>query len=374
MVTRTTTAVPDGRAGLAYPAIPEAAGFQQPVYLCGLRQNTQDRSNLALQNMGAPGDGPITLRTTLFSGEADDITSRLVGEETLPPGGFHQYSGLLGRLGTPAQGYVKVEKIEGDAPFYAYGVINDNFNSDGSFVFPVTESSLVGTRGQTLPVIIETGSFQSELTVTNFSALEKTVDFSFVADAVATGNDTATFSLALKAGEQRILPDIVEDLRGKEVDGIGPAGRAFVGALFAAPQEGRPERHRDRSPHGLSGRKRRAVQPLLQRGGLRGGVGRKRLGLRAAAERREPQQPGPGQYGGDRRQLHHPGDHDLRRQRRVSAENGERDARSPPMDTGEWDSRGIQPRLRPGQEDRRQQSLCHLRSGQRRGQTRGAQR
>ena len=238
VVTRTTTAVPDGRAGLAYPAIPEAAGFQQPVYLCGLRQNTQDRSNLALQNMGAPGDGPITLRTTLFSGEADDITSRLVGEETLPPGGFHQYSGLLGRLGTPSQGYVKVEKIEGDAPFYAYGVINDNFNSDGSFVFPVTESSLVGTRGQTLPVIIETGSFQSELTVTNFSAAEKTVDFSFVADAVATGNDTATFSLALKAGEQRILPDIVEDLRGKEVDGIGPAGRAFVGALFAAPQEG----------------------------------------------------------------------------------------------------------------------------------------
>ena len=238
LVTRTTTAVPDGRAGLAYPAIPEAAGFQQPVYLCGLRQNTQDRSNLALQNMGAPGDGPITLRTTLFSGEADDITSRLVGEETLPPGGFHQYSGLLGRLGTPSQGYVKVEKIEGDAPFYAYGVINDNFNSDGSFVFPVTESSLVGTRGQTLPVIIETGSFQSELTVTNFSALEKTVELSFVADAVATGDDTATFSLALKAGEQTILPDIVEDLRGKEVDGIGPAGRTFVGALFATPQEG----------------------------------------------------------------------------------------------------------------------------------------
>ena len=44
------------------------------------------------------------------------------------------------------------------APFYAYGVINDNFNSDGSFVFPVREDSLVGKRGQTLPVIIETGT------------------------------------------------------------------------------------------------------------------------------------------------------------------------------------------------------------------------
>ena len=238
VVTRTTTDVPDGRAGLSYPAIAEEEGFQEAVYLCGLRQNTQDRSNVAFQHMGAPQDGPITLRTTLYSGEADDTSPRVVGEVELQPGGFRQYSGLLGRLGPPAQGYVKVEKVEGNAPFYAYGVINDNFNSDGSFVFPLTASSLVGTSGQTLPVIIETGNFQSELTVTNFSATEKTVKFSFVADAVDTGDDTATFSLTLKAGEQTILPDIVEELRRREVEGISPANRAFVGALFATPAEG----------------------------------------------------------------------------------------------------------------------------------------
>ena len=135
-------------------------------------------------------------------------------------------------------GYVKVERVEGEAPFYAYGVINDNFNSDGSFVFPLTESSLVGTSGQTLPVIIETGAFQSELTLTNFSASDKQVDFSFVADAVETGDDTAAFSLRLKAGQQTILPDIVEELRRKEVDGIGRANRVFVGALFATAAEG----------------------------------------------------------------------------------------------------------------------------------------
>ena len=50
--------------------------------------------------------------------------------------------------------------------------------------------------------------------------------------------DTATFSLKLKAGEQSILPDIVEELRRQEVAGIGPAGRAFVGALFATAAEG----------------------------------------------------------------------------------------------------------------------------------------
>ena len=188
--------------------------------------------------MGAPGEDSITLKTTGFSGEAGDTSPRDLGERTLKPEGCHQYSGLLGMLGSPAQGYVKVDKVAGNAPFYAYGVINDNFNSDGSFVFPLTESSLVGTSGQTLPVIIETGTFQSELTLTNFSTSEKQVNFSFVADAIQTAGDTTTFSLTLKAGQQTILPDIVEELRRKGGAGIGPANRAFVGALFATAAEG----------------------------------------------------------------------------------------------------------------------------------------
>ena len=238
VVTRTTTAVPDGRAGLSYPGIVEEEGFQEAVYLCGLRQNRQDRSNVAFQHMGAPGEGSITLKTTVFSGEAGDTSPHDLGEMTLQPGGFHQYSGLLGMLGSPAQGYVKVEKVDGEAPFYAYGVINDNFNSDGSFVFPLTESSLVGRSGQTLPVIIETRTFQSELTLTNFSASDKQVDFSFGTDPAEPGGDTATFSLSLKAGEQSILPNLMSWLRQQGVAGIGPAGRAFVRALFATAAEG----------------------------------------------------------------------------------------------------------------------------------------
>ena len=72
VVVRTTTVVPDGRAGLAYPGITEEEGFTEAVYLCGLRQNGQDRSNVAFQNMGAPEEGRITLRTTVYSGEAGD--------------------------------------------------------------------------------------------------------------------------------------------------------------------------------------------------------------------------------------------------------------------------------------------------------------
>ena len=238
VTTRTTTAVPEGLAGLAYPGIAEDEGFQEAVYLCGLRENRQDRSNVAVQNAGDSSEGTLVLRVTVFSGDSASAGMSLVLPDlSLPPGGFHQYDRILNMAGFD-NGYVKVERVSGTAPYYAYGVINDNFNSDGSFVFPLTESSLVGRSGQTLPVIIENTGFNSELTVTNFSASNKQVYFSFVANAIQTAGDTAAFSLELKAGEQRILPNLVNWLREEGVAGIGPAGRAFVGALFATPAEG----------------------------------------------------------------------------------------------------------------------------------------
>ena len=235
---RVATPVEEGRAGLAFFGLTPDGLLTGPAFITGLRQNSRDRSNLAVQNAGDASEGNLTLRATVFSGDpASAGRSMALPERTLPPRGFYQYSGVLSMAGFD-NGYVKVERVSGTAPYYAYGVINDNFNSDGSFVFPLTESSLVGSSGQTLPVIIETGNFQSELTITNFSASDKTVDFSFVAEAVDTADDTATFSLELKAGEQRVLPNIVEKLRRQEVDGIGRANRAFVGALFASVSEG----------------------------------------------------------------------------------------------------------------------------------------
>ena len=204
VLVRTTTAVPEGRAGLAYPGVPEDEGFQEAVYLCGLRQNSQDRSNVAFQNMGT--EGSITLRTTVYSGDAADSNGRMLKDVTLGPGGFHQFSGVLG---STANGYVKVEKVEGTAPFYAYGVINDQANSDGSFVFPVSASSLAGKMGQTLPVVVETSAFTSELTVTNFSEEQKVASFS----VVGVGDAPVTFPLLLSPGQQYIIPNVIETAR-----------------------------------------------------------------------------------------------------------------------------------------------------------------
>ena len=240
-VVRTTTVVPEGRAGLAYPGVAEEEGFTEVVYLCGLRQNAQDRSNVAFQNMGAEEEGAITLKTTVYSGEAGDATARVLEDVTLEPGGFHQYSGLLGVLesvGGNRQGYVKVERVEGRASFYAYGVINDQANSDGSFVFPVAASWLEGVAGQTLPVVVETSAFTSELTVTNFSEDPRNLDFQFVAEGIEGDDKTAGFNMRLEAGQQHLLADVVEELRRQEVAGLGTTRGFYAGPLFAVAENG----------------------------------------------------------------------------------------------------------------------------------------
>ena len=236
ILVRTTTRVPDGRAGLAYPEIAAEDGFHRPVYLCGLRQNRQDRSNLALQHMGTAEDGPITLDTRVFSGAPGDHKTRILDEVTLKPGGFHQFSGVLGSV---PNGYAFVRRSSGTAPFYAYGVINDQANSDGSFVFPVTAGTGQGTLRQTLPVLVETGGFTSELTVTNVSGETKTLRFDFVADRLTTPDLTARFTLTLEPGEQRIIPDVIDtEMREKGVEGVGASRGGLAGALFATVESG----------------------------------------------------------------------------------------------------------------------------------------
>ena len=235
---RTTTRVPEGRAGLAYPGLPAGEGFDEPVYLCGLRQNEQDRSNVAFQHMGTPRDGPVTLRTTVFSGDPEIAEGHRLEDRRLRPGGFYQFSELLKTAGFDS-GYVRVERVEGNAPFYAYGVINDQANSDGSFVFPVTEGSLEGKRRQTLPVIVETEEFSTELTLTNFSRKDRILEFAFVADGIGTPDETARFSLTLVAGQQRIIPDVIDaEMRRKGIEGIGPSRGGLAGALFATAESG----------------------------------------------------------------------------------------------------------------------------------------
>ena len=58
----------------------------------------------------------------MFSGDPNGPASPVLEDMELRPGEFHQYSRVLGN---PASGFVRVEKTAGEAPFLAYGVIND---------------------------------------------------------------------------------------------------------------------------------------------------------------------------------------------------------------------------------------------------------
>ena len=231
---RTTTAVANGQAGLAYSGTPAWKALAAPAWICGLRENESDRSNLALQNAGAPGDGDVTLRVTACSG---DSPARVVRPDvTLPPGGFTQVGGILGLHGM-TNGYVKVERVGGTAPFFAYGVVNDQANSDGSFVPPLP-SSTAAVAGLTVPVVIEASVYTSEVVATNWSTRGKTLTLSFVSDQVDRPDGTASATLVLAAGAQIILPNVFQFFRDRATPGIGPAGSGYVGALFVTSSDG----------------------------------------------------------------------------------------------------------------------------------------
>ena len=235
---RTTTAAAGGRAGLAYPGFPLGAAFTRPVFVFGLRQTAADRSNVAVLNAGGPSDGPVTLRLTVYPGDPALGPPRTLPDVTLSPGGFSQASGLLAPLGL-ASGFVRVERIAGSAPFFAYGVVNDNANSDGSFVPPVPEDAGSAAPGLTLPVAVETTRFESEVVLANASPVERRLRLAFVADAVSAAGNEAAWNVTLAPWEQRVVPSFVEALRTAGVAGVGPRGTTFVGPVFVKPLDGR---------------------------------------------------------------------------------------------------------------------------------------
>ncbi len=233
---RTTTAVSGGRAGLSYPAF--ASGLGGTSYLCGLRQNGSDRSNVALLNVGSAAAGDVVLRLTAFSGDPAAPASRVLPDLTLSPGGFFQYTEILKDPGYE-NGWVRIEQVSGTAPYYAYATILDQTTSDGSFVPPLGDEAAFSGPGSTLPVVVETSAFTTEVVLTNVSSASATVRLSFVADSVTSSDSTAAVSIPLAAHEQKVIPGFVQYLRSQGVPGIGASGPVFAGAVrLAGPSSG----------------------------------------------------------------------------------------------------------------------------------------
>jgi hypothetical protein len=175
----------------------------------------------------------------VISGNPAAPISQALPNEILAPGEFRQITEILNSNGLSlTNGYVRIERVSGTASYFAYAVINDQVTSDGSFIPPILENALAGRTGLTLPVLVETGSFTSELILTNWSTSAKSIRFAYVADAIQAASNTASFVMNLDPGQQLIVPALVQFMRERGVPGIGPAGPTYAGALFATVDSG----------------------------------------------------------------------------------------------------------------------------------------
>lgn len=227
---RTTTPVPvgapTGRAGLAYAALHPVSLLQKTSYLAGLRQSAQDRTNVAVQNAGDAADGSITLHLTWIPSGGPPGSAH---DTTLAPGGFVQFK-LTDFDPNATAGTVKIERTSGTAPYYAYAVINDQFNSDGSFVTPVVPVDLTGFGrgpGLVLPAVVETSTFETEVVVSNLTSSPLAATLT----CVSSSFPAASFPITLEPYEQRTYPDFIQTLRVAGAAGIPSPGATITGAL-----------------------------------------------------------------------------------------------------------------------------------------------
>ena len=198
---RTLAVLPEGRAGLAYPALPPNETLDAPVALYGLREDASFRSNVGLLHAGDPATGgSVSLRVTVRSGAAGDGRSVTLPDVTLAAGQWTQLNRVLALAGY-ANGWATVERVAGADSFYAYGVVNDNVTGDGAFVAPRS----VGRKTDrlTLPVAVHNGAFTTELCLTNAGTTPIRLSFTGFA---------ASKDAILQPREQRFIPDVLSYL------------------------------------------------------------------------------------------------------------------------------------------------------------------
>ncbi len=141
---RTFSVKAGGRFGLAYGYLPLGKAADSSAYILGLQQSGTKgvsegtRSNLAVINAGGVEDDDIEVTVSYFGPDGN-----VLGKEkdcspcTLKPGEWKQFNAVLDgtRNGfTAPQAFARIDKTSGADQFYAYGILNDQLNDDGSFV------------------------------------------------------------------------------------------------------------------------------------------------------------------------------------------------------------------------------------------------
>ncbi len=227
-VARTTSPTlaphPEGAAGLAYLAVSPSTSFTGRAVVHGLRATPSERSNLAVFN---PGASFVTVRVTAASGSGDGRQVVAAEALRLEAGEWRQIDGILAKAGLE-QGWVAIDRTEGNV-FGAYGVVNDGGTNDGSFLEATPDTATATSI--TVPVVVETPAFRTELLLVNRGAATVTLTLDYresLSPALGAGGST---TVTLAPREQRIVPEALSFLRGRGV-GVGVAGAAsYAGRL-----------------------------------------------------------------------------------------------------------------------------------------------
>ena len=157
-----------------------------------------------------PGTEPVSVKVTASAGDASGYSTIVANLQTIPSFGWYQFSGILNDTGI-AQGWVTIEKVGGNGSFGAYGVINDNGTSDGSFI--TATGGVISGDHVTVPVLVETATFRSELVLTNRGSATATMTLRYsesLTPALGAGGQAI---VQLRPGEQQIIPEAIEYLR-----------------------------------------------------------------------------------------------------------------------------------------------------------------
>jgi hypothetical protein len=148
---RVSSLSPGGGAyGVFLPGVPAGEEATGEGVVTSLRAETDVRSNVALVHAGGEASGPVTLELQLFDGEAGGAPAGSPRTVQLAEATWVQLPDPLRPLGV-RNGWARIRRTAGSAPWIAYGVLNDGGipgqrTGDGAYVPALKSPSVPATR------------------------------------------------------------------------------------------------------------------------------------------------------------------------------------------------------------------------------------
>ena len=199
-----------GSFGTYSVGVPVGSGFTVRTALYGLRENESFRSNLAVVHAGGGANKPIELRIVLHDGETGAVSGDPI-VVTLQPGQWKQIPSVLATASLK-QGWAEIIRSLGTDRYIAYAVVNDGGaagggTSDGSWIDG-------GATAGTLPIVLASGPYKTELVLTNDSNVEATATLTYIgADVLGASGLSVRLRVVLAPRTQIIEPDAIQYIR-----------------------------------------------------------------------------------------------------------------------------------------------------------------